>query len=112
MELQDEQVDGTTVVTAKGRLDASASAAFADRVSGLIATPNPRLLIDFSGIDFVSSAGLRAVLVLLKKVQAAGGRFALCGVSEPVREVFDITGFTGMMAMHPARAEGIAALRG
>jgi anti-anti-sigma factor len=111
MEIQDETIDGATVVTAKGRLDGGASTVFADRIGGLIKTPKPKLLIDFSGVDFVSSAGLRAVLVLLKKVQAAGGTFALCGVQGPVREVLDITGFTGMLRIHPARADGIAALR-
>jgi anti-anti-sigma factor len=112
MDIQDEEIDGTTVVTPNGRLDANASTAFADRVGALVGAAKPKLLIDFSGIDFVSSAGLRALLVLLKKVQAAGGAFALCGVRAPVREVLDISGFTSMMSIHPARAEAIAALRG
>jgi anti-anti-sigma factor len=69
-------------------------------------------LIDFAEVDFVTSAGLRAVLVLVKKVKAAGGSFALCAVQEPVREVLDITGFTDMLRIHTARAEAIAAMGG
>jgi anti-anti-sigma factor len=99
-------------VTAKGRLDGGASTTFTDRISALIAGPNPKLLIDFSGVDFVTSSGLRAVLVLVKKVKAAGGSFALCGVQASVREVLDITGFTSMMSIHPARGDAIAALGG
>jgi anti-anti-sigma factor len=110
MEINDERIGQTCVVTAKGRLDGGASAAFAERVGGLITSPNPKLLIDFAGVDFVTSAGLRALLQLVKKVKAAGGSFALCAVQDPVREVLDITGFTGMFSVHAARADALAAM--
>jgi anti-anti-sigma factor len=110
MEIHDESVGDTCVVTAKGRLDGSASAAFAETIGGLIANPNPKLLIDFAGVDFVTSAGLRAVLLLVKKIKATGGSFALCGVQDSVREVLDIAGFTGMFSIYPARAGAIAAM--
>lgn len=112
MEILDERIGDTFVVTAKGRLDGGASTAFAEKVGALIASENPKLLIDFAGVDFVTSAGLRAVLVLVKRVKAAGGSFALCAVQESVREVLDITGFTGMLPIHSARAEAIAAMCG
>lgn len=110
MEIHEERIGGACVVTAKGRLDGGASATFAERIGGLITSPNPKLLIDFAGVDFVTSAGLRAVLLLVKKVKAAGGTFALCSVQDSVREVLDITGFTGMFNIHAARADAIAAL--
>ena len=110
MEIQDERVGGTCVVTAKGRLDGQSSSVFADRIGGLITDPNPRLLIDFAEVDFVTSAGLRAVLLLLKKVKAANGSFALCSVRDSVRDVLEISGFTAMLSIHPARSDAIAAL--
>lgn len=110
MELEEERVGDACVVTAKGRLDGASSSIFADRISGLITNPKPKILIDFTEVDFVTSAGLRAVLILLKKVKAADGSFALCGVQDSVREVLDISGFTAMISIHPARSDGIAAL--
>jgi anti-anti-sigma factor len=112
MEIQNERIGDTCVVTAKGQLDGGASSAFADKIAELITRPNPKLLIDFAGVDFITSAGLRAVLVLLKKVKAAGGSFALCSVQEPVREILGITGFTSMLSIHPARADAVAAMGG
>lgn len=112
MEIHDERIGDTCVVTAKGRLDGGASTEFAERVGGLITTQNPKLLIDLAGVDFVTSAGLRAVLVLVKKVKAAGGSFALCSVQDSVQEVLDITGFTSMLVIHRRRDDGIAALGG
>jgi len=110
MEISGEQVGGVNVVTARGRLDGAASGTFADQIQALIGSDQPKLLIDFSGVDFVTSAGLRAVLMILKKVKSMNGAFALCGVQKPVREVLDITGFAGMIDIHPERGAALAAL--
>jgi anti-anti-sigma factor len=110
MEVKTEQVGDVDVVTATGRLDGIYSSAFANQVGELITGADPKILIDFTDIDYVSSAGLRALLVLLKKAKAAGGVFALCGVNEQVRQVLEVSGFTGLFCIHPGRADGIAAL--
>jgi anti-anti-sigma factor len=111
MEIEKERVDDVQVVTAHGRLDGIYGTAFAKDVGELITGTNPKILIDFADIDFVSSAGLRAVLLLMKKAKASGGAFALCGVNEQVREVLEISGFADIFGIHPGRAEGIAALK-
>jgi len=108
--LVEETHGRVVVVTARGRLDGSTSQAFGARLEKLAATPEPRLIVDFSGIEFVSSAGLRAVLTALKRVKAANGMLALCAVRAPVKEVLDLTGFTGMLDVHRDRAEAMAAL--
>jgi anti-anti-sigma factor len=110
MELVEEMHGRVMVVTARGRLDGSTSPAFGARRESLAARSEPRLVVDFSGIDFVSSAGLRVVLTVLKRVKAANGMFALCAVQAPVRDVLDITGFTGMLDLHTGRAEAVAAM--
>ena len=110
MEIRKEQVGDTYVVTATGRLDGIYSSAFANQVGELLTGTNPKILIDFTDIDYVSSAGLRALLLLVKKAKGSGSVFALCGLNEQVREVLDISGFTSMFSIHLGRAEGIAAL--
>ena len=112
MDIQKDRVGDVDVVTAEGRLDGIYSSAFANQVGELISGPHPKVLIDFSNIDFVTSAGLRAVLLLMKKATAAGGSFALCGLNDQVREVLDISGLADMFSIHPGRAEGLAALNG
>jgi anti-anti-sigma factor len=110
MEIHDERVGDTWIVTARGRLDGNVSADFADHVGRLIESPNPKLLIDFTGVDLVTSAGVWAVLLLSKKIKSAGGSFALCSVRDSVREVLDVSDLTSMLSVHPARAEAIAAM--
>jgi anti-anti-sigma factor len=112
MDIQQERVGDVHVVTPEGRLDGIYSGAFANQVGELITGTNPKVLIDFTNIDFVTSAGLRAVLLLMRKAQASGGVFALCGVNAQVREVLDISGFAGIFSVHNGRAEAIAALGG
>ena len=110
MEIQKERVGDIDVVTANGRLDGIYSTAFAKEVGELIAGTNPKILIDFTEIDFVTSAGIRAVLLLMNKAKAAGAVFALCGVNEQVQEVLDTTGLAQIISIHRGRPEGLAAL--
>ena len=110
MEIKEESQAGVTVITARGRLDGASSNMFAERLGKAVSGSRPRIVVDFAGVEFVSSAGLRAVLMLVKKVKAANGSFALCAVRAPVREVLDITGFTTMIDIHPELAAALVAL--
>ncbi len=110
MDISEQQVGRVWVVTARGRLDGTTSGVFTQRIDALVTGSEPRLLVDFADVEFVSSAGLRAVLTLVKKVKSLKGMLALCAVRAPVREVLDITGFSGMIDIHPERAAALQAL--
>src|ERR1700760_3928871 len=99
MDIEKERVGDAYVVTAHGRLDGIYSSAFANQVGELLTGEHPKVLIDFTDIDYVTSAGLRALLVLVKKAKEAGSAFALCGVNEQVREVLDISGFAPLFSV-------------
>ena len=68
-------------------------------------------LIDLSGVDYISSAGLRVLLVLAKKVQQQKGKVALGGLVANVREVFAVSGFDSIFAIEPDTDAAIAAVR-
>src|SRR5689334_16214369 len=70
-----------------GRFDSNAAGP-AEVELGAAVTGAPRLVIDMSGLDYISSAGLRVVLVLARKVQQAAGKLALFGLQPAVRQVF------------------------
>lgn len=110
MNFDEVSVGDVCVVSTQGRLDGAASATFAERLEALISS-QPKILIDFSGVDFVTSAGLRAVLAVLKKVKAANGILALCGVQPAVREILDITGLTPMMQIFASRSDGLTEMQ-
>jgi anti-sigma B factor antagonist len=112
MEIAHEHDGEVIVVKLTGRLDSSTAKAAEDGLSAAIAgAEGPRVVIDLTGLTYVSSAGLRVLLLTDKKIKAAAGRLALCGLGASVREVFTISGFDTLLALQPGRSAAIAAVR-
>jgi anti-anti-sigma factor len=82
-----------TIVAPEGRLDSNTSSGFEKAVRELLAGGAQTLLMDFSGLDYMSSAGLRIVLLAAKRMKACGGKLVICGLNESITEVFEISGF-------------------
>ena len=77
MHISQEKHDEVIVVAPQGRIDSTTSAAFDAHLSGLPKTGQPRIVIDFAEVDYISSAGLRVMLTLAKRVRDARGALAL-----------------------------------
>jgi anti-anti-sigma factor len=93
------------------RLDSGNAAAFEQDVLSAIAGGANNVLMDFSGLSYISSAGLRVVLVTAKKTKAVGGKLALCSLNDSIREVFVVSGFDAILDIQPDRAAGLARLQ-
>ena len=70
------------------------------------------LILDFEQVSYISSAGLRVLLVTAKTLQGNGAELALCSLDDPIREVFGISGFDSIIPIHDSRAEALAAVNG
>ena len=79
-----------------GRLDTSTAPAAQDAFLK-VANEYASLELNFADLAYVSSAGLRALLMLQKQVNKTGGSLLLTNVKPSVKEVFEITGFAGIM---------------
>ena len=104
MEIAEEIIGRVIIVSPRGRLDSVTSPIFGNRLQQLASKPEPCLLIDLSGVTFISSAGLRAVTAALKTVHTENGVLAVCAIKGPVQEVLDINGFTALLRVFPERA--------
>ncbi|BBL69612.1 STAS domain-containing protein [Methylogaea oryzae] len=82
------------VVTLDGRIDASSAKPLEEQFLQWIDGGEHRLVIDFSGVNYISSAGLRVFLLVAKRIGAAEGSVKLCALNPTLREVFDISGFS------------------
>jgi anti-anti-sigma factor len=91
-----------SVVSPQGRLDSVTSANFERDLLEYIESGATRLLIDFSKLDYISSAGLRSVLLAAKRIRASGGRMSLCSLNQQIAEVFDISGFSSILDIQPS----------
>lgn len=111
MNIELEDVDGVTVATLFGELDGRTAP---DVQAALLLLPEPhrKLLLDLSGVSYISSAGLRALLMLYRQIANGEGQVALAGLSESIRDMMAVTGFLEFFDDYPTRDEGIAALNG
>jgi len=94
-----------------GRLDAANSAAVEKQVLDIIDGGSRRLLLDLSGLTYISSAGLRALLAIAKRMKTAGGQLALCSLKTPIEEIFQISGYDTILDVHPNRDAAAARLQ-
>jgi anti-anti-sigma factor len=111
MEIAHETSGDVVVARLAGRLDSNSAAAAEKHLTGLIGGATPRLVIDLSKLDYISSAGLRVLLLVARKIQQAHGRLALFGLAPGVREVFSISGFDTIFTVRDDAAAALAALR-
>lgn len=70
-----------------------------------------RLVIDLAQLDYISSAGLRVLIVAGKRLSGANGKIVLCSLKDPVREVFDIAGFSSIFSVYGSHDEAIENLQ-
>lgn len=96
MEITEDKIDNQIVISLSGRIDSTAAVEFEEKLIEIIDKGNNTMIIDFKHIQFISSAGLRVLLLAAKKVKPYGGKIVLCEMSKDVREVFDISGFSSI----------------
>ncbi len=111
VDLREEAVGDVAILEVKGRIDSSSAPVVGERLGALLAGSDRRLVVDLAQLEYISSAGFRILLLAAKRADEAGSRFALCGVSGKVRQLFDLGGFLDLFAISGSREEGIAAVR-
>ncbi|MFW6324259.1 MAG: STAS domain-containing protein [Desulfovibrionales bacterium] len=96
MKIELKEKGNGTVVCLSGRMDAETAPLFQEQCSALGVQNGARLAVDFSDLEYISSAGLRGILAVGKKLKATNGTLCLCNMNGMVKEVFEISGFTGI----------------
>ena len=99
----EERIGSTCLLVLVGRLDTETSADLELAVQDLLQAGDRRFVIDLAGVGYVSSAGLRVLLMLAKTVDGQGS-LRLAALNPTVRQVFDVAGFTPLFVIHADRA--------
>ena len=103
MNIRVETQGNVDVVRPSGRIDSANATTFERAVAEVFDRGSSRMVLDFSDIEYVSSAGLRSALIAGKRMRAvAGGKLVLCSLAPHVREVFEITGFVAIFTICPS----------
>lgn len=85
------------VLAPKGRMDAITAPRFEAECDTHLQAGEKRIVVDMSGLEYISSAGLRSILASAKKLKAQGGDLAFCCLSGIVAEVFAVSGFSKLL---------------
>ena len=111
MEISTERDGATVVAMPTGRLDGSNAREFQDALDAVIQDDDRALILDFGEVSYISSAGLRVLLVTAKTLQGNGAALSLCSLDDPIREVFGISGFDSIIPIHASRGDALAAVK-
>lgn len=104
-----EEKENVLIVRLDGRLDATSTPVLEGKIKPLL-DKSMRILIDFSGVDYLSSAGMRLLLSATKKMKAKNGHLVFCGLSDDVMEIIKMAGFDKILRIFPTEKEALAAL--
>ena len=96
------------LVEVSGRLDTATAPIFDAKLAPALAEPRPRIVVDLSGVAYISSADLRSMLQLVKFTSAHGGRVGIFGAPPHIMEVIEISGFPSLMDIYPDKATALS----
>jgi anti-anti-sigma factor len=109
MEIGEDKQGGLTVLRPVGQIDNKTCLIFEDGLRrGLDAGPT---LIDFGGVEFISSAGLAVLMTAIKRAKAEKGKLAVAALRPMVQEIFQIARFNLVVKVYGTAAEGIAEMQ-
>lgn len=107
MDIAQETIGEVLVIAPKGRLDTETSGELELALHDAFEGGKFHFLIDLSNIGYVSSAGLRVLLSIAKKLESGVGSIRLAGLNPTVKQVFDLSGFTSLFKMSATRADAL-----
>ena len=82
-----------------------------ERINNILNGGNYKLAIDMGKVEYISSAGLRILLTALKKTKKEKGDLRLAGLTNPIKHVFDLAGFTQFFNIYPSFEEAVASFQ-
>ncbi|MFE8032014.1 STAS domain-containing protein [Thiohalocapsa marina] len=111
MNISEEKRDNALVLKVSGRIDSSTAPDLQTQLMAAIGQA-PTILIDLGETDYMSSAGLRVILMGAKTCKKDARQFGLCCLQDSVHEVFEISGFLSIIQTFATRDEALQALAG
>ena len=108
MEITETKQEQVVILSLKGRLDASTSKLLEEKFLDLINNNHEhRIVMDFQQLDYISSAGLRVLLMAAKILKPENGKLVLASLKEHLKEIFEITGFQGIFTIFNNKEEAL-----
>ena len=108
MEITTAARGDATVLSLAGRIDTVSAPVLEQAITRSIENGTRKILLDFSGVSYISSGGLRVLLAAAKRLRDPGDRFGLCCLSADVLKIIRLTGFTSIFDISQTEGEALA----
>ncbi len=110
MKIEIRESAGALVVAVSGKLDTLTAADYEKAMDRLFADGKAQFVVDFADLTYISSAGLRALLVAAKQLKARGGQALFANARGNVLNVIEMTGFASVISLHESVEAALKAL--
>lgn len=110
MLIQESTKGKVTIFTLQGRLDSNTSAEVEKKIFNAISLGAKDIITDFSGLEYISSSGIRVLIRCHKELEKLSGHLYLCAVPKPIENILYITGFLPYFKVFDRQASALAAL--
>ncbi len=107
MDIHQERLGQVLVIAPAGRLDSTTTDALEQALTAAHGGGERHVVIDFGGVDYISSLGLRALLVAARRMRERRGTLVLCVLGDAVRQVFELAGFLSLFIVEPTREQAV-----
>ena len=108
MEISTEELKQVSVMAVTGRVDSATAPELESSLKKLVEAEKTQIVLDLKNVEYMSSAGLRAMVSTLKAVKRVNGDLRLASPSPRVEEVLRLAGLTSIFSIHPTRDEAVA----
>lgn len=105
--VRQERKGGVLILRISGRLDALSSEETERAVTKLITNGEHLILFDFTGVDYLSSAGMRMLLSAYKKLKSVSGKMAVCSVGDGVMDILKMSGFDEILNVYSKEEDAL-----
>jgi anti-anti-sigma factor len=112
LELQADQIEGVLIISVAGRIDGMNAQEFHQNLDKEIGSSENPVVLDLEKLSYISSAGLRSILLIAKTLQVKKTRFVLCSLPGPIKEIFEIAGFDKIINVLESRSDALATITG
>lgn len=110
MSLSSEKIGDVLAISIAGQINSANSAEVESALLAWVDQGERLCVLDLGQLDYISSAGLRVILMMAKRLKQNSGRLILCGLQPQVKEVFDISGFLTILTVVDTRAAAVSQL--
>ena len=107
MKITKEKIKDFSVLKMEGRFDSTNSPVFEEEIEKLYSSGEKNIILNFSGLDYVSSAGLRVFLIAQKRALSSHGKLHMCNMQPTIKETITVIGFSNMFSIFDTQEEAL-----